>query len=99
MVDPELWSHTNSIYNRYMRLYPRMFLTQSWNRIPPLQWTSLDYVIFLRIIKIHKALYLEQEFSNVHIENFTLVDQLSNFCALISNDGLVLQLIVELFDA
>ncbi|XP_050915069.1 uncharacterized protein LOC127130027 [Lathyrus oleraceus] len=60
--------------------------------------------------KNSRALYLEQEFSNVHMEQFpdastycqhlkSLSDQLSNISAPVSNERLVLQLISGLTDA
>lgn len=71
-------------------------------------WNRLQDMFFDN--RNSRALYLELEFFIVHMENFTgtpsycqhiksLVDQLSNIGALMSNDRLVLQLLVGLTDA
>lgn len=110
-TDPKLWSRLDAVVLQW--IYGTIF-DDLLNTIierdttAEMAWNRLFEIFFDN--KHSRALYLEQEFSRVQMEQFpnassycqhlkTLSDQLSNVGAPVSNERLVLQLISGLTDA
>nr|GLL35266.1 hypothetical protein D5086_0000195000 [Ipomoea trifida] len=110
-TDPELWSRVDAIVLQW--IYDTIsedLLNTILERdsTSELAWSRLEDIFSDN--KNSRALYLEQEFSAVRMEQFTdvssycqhlktLADQLSNVGAPVSNNRLVLQLVSGLTDA
>lgn len=107
----DLWSHIDAIVLQwiYGTISNDLLNTiMEQDTIVAIAWTRLRDIFYDN--KNSQILYLEQEFSIVHMENFfdassycrqlkSLNDQLSNVDAPISNERLVLQLVEGLTDA
>jgi hypothetical protein len=110
-TDPTIWKHLDAIVLQW--IYGTIF-TDFLNTIiernytTKLAWDRLFEIFFDN--KNSRALYLEQEFSRVTMEQFpdassycqhikSLSDQLSNVGAPVSNERMVLQFVYGLSDA
>nr|GLL31546.1 hypothetical protein D5086_0000195000 [Ipomoea trifida] len=110
-TDPELWSRVDAIVLQwiYGTISDDLLNTiLERDSTAELAWNRLEDIFSDN--KNSRALYLEQEFSAVRMEQFTdassycqhlktLADQLSNVGAPVSNNRLVLQLVSGLTDA
>jgi hypothetical protein len=110
-TDPKLWSRLDAVVLQwiYGTISDDLLNTIiERDSTAEMAWNRLFEIFFDN--KHSRALYLEQEFSRVQMEQFpnassycqhlkTLSDQLSNVGAPVSNERLVLQLISGLTDA
>ncbi|CAJ2653203.1 unnamed protein product [Trifolium pratense] len=111
VTDPNLWSRLDAVVLQwiYGTISDDLLNTIiERDSTAELAWNKLFDIFYDN--KNSRALYLEQEFSRVHMEQFpdassycqhlkSLSDQLANVGADVSNDRLVLQLISGLTDA
>ncbi|XP_034915630.1 uncharacterized protein [Populus alba] len=110
-TDPDLWSRVDAIVLQwiYSTISEDLLNTiLERDSMAEIAWNRLKDIFSDN--KNSRALYLEQEFSKVQMENFTdassycqhlksLSDQLANVGAPVSNERLVLQLLSGLTDA